>query len=82
MAKSKVVISLTGVMDKRFSVIENKDAAFGFYIKFKDKLYEPDICLLEVIDKNTTSGEAADDFDEDGCCSSGFDNIQGNIIEV
>lgn len=82
MAKSKVVISLTGLLDDRFSIVENKNAPFGFYIKFKGMLFDPDITLHEVLDDNITSAEAADCFEADGYTDSGFSNVQGNIIEV
>jgi hypothetical protein len=80
MSKPSVIVSLTAIYDSRFKVVKSDDSSMGYYIKYKGKLFEPDITLHEVLDKNTTNGDAYMDYDESDIGISNPINVQGSII--
>lgn len=82
MAKSSAVISLTGILDKRFKIVEDDKYAFGFYLVYQGKKYEPDITLHEEISPGITNVEPLILKEDDNFTASGFNNIQGSIIKL
>jgi hypothetical protein len=81
MAKPSAVITLTGILDKRFKVVEDPNAPLGVYLVYNGKKYEPDLSLHEVLGGRCIDGDVAY-FDDDGFTASGFESIDGSIIKL
>jgi len=77
-------ITLTGILDQGYTIVHNKKAAFGFLVKYKGKLYEPNMTLHAVKLQPEEEGEEiympiqAVHHDQG---SGGFDDIQALVIE-
>lgn len=84
MSKHETVISLTGLLNPKFELVKNEDAAFGYFLKYKGKLYEPNIALFEVIDTSEPIGISMESthYFEDGDHSPCCDDIQGSVINL
>lgn len=41
-------VTLEGTLNPNFKVVKDERSAFGFYLEYKGKLYEPDLVLVEV----------------------------------
>jgi len=78
MTKSPGIITLTGLLDPQVTIVKSKKSAFGFYIKYKGKLFEPDISLHEVISPNGDI-EHTPFFNED--IGHGTINVQATYIK-
>ena len=84
MSKHETVISLTGLLNPKFTLVKNEDAAFGYFLQYKGTLYEPNIALFEVLDTSesivisTESTHYFEDDDSSPCC----DDIQGSVINL
>lgn len=84
MSKHGIVVSLTSLLNPKFELVKNENAAFGYYLKYKGKLYEPNIALFEVLDTSESiviSVEPTNYFEDDDH-SPCWDDIQSSVINL